>query len=126
MRGFAKIRCILNLIRVYFFVFYNTAAYFRIRFSRSMNDLSLAACWRLYFVCKRINESAGTSNAASNIIAVLVVSGRRPFNNSFNVLYEIPICLASLRCEIFRYSISSLSTSPGWVGEYPNTNLAIL
>ena len=44
-----------------------------------------------------ISESAGISNAASNIIAVAVVSVLRPFNKSFSTLYEISICSASFR-----------------------------
>ena len=67
-------------------VCYGTAAYFRIWFSRSMKDLSSVALRMLYLNCIRISESAGTSNAASNIMAVAVVSGRRAFSMSFKAL----------------------------------------
>lgn len=98
---------------------YNIAAYLRTFFKRSINDGSEATCCMLYLSCNFINESAGTSRAASKSIAVCVVIGRRQLRMSFNTLYEMPICSANFRCDRLRYSISSFNTSPGCVGVYP-------
>ena len=47
-------------------------------------------------------------------MACIVVTGLLQFNTSFKTEYTIPICLAILRCEILRYSISAFDNSPGW------------
>ena len=49
---------------------------FLISFSKLNNAGSLRATCKLYFVCRYISESAGTSSAASNMSAVFAVSGR--------------------------------------------------
>ena len=88
--------------------------------------LSLRAVWRLYLVCMYISASAGISNAASNINAELVVSGRWPFSISFSTVYDMFTCRANERCWILRASNSSFITSPGWVAYAPFPNLAIV
>ena len=63
-------------------IIYSIAATFLIPFNMSIIDESLRAVCMLYFVWRYINESAGTSRAASNIRAVFAVSGRRAFRYS--------------------------------------------
>ena len=86
------------------FASYHNAAIRGIFANHDSTVLSLRAVCRLYFVCIYINASAGTSNAASNNNAVLVVNGRRPLSISFRAEYDMFTCFANERCGILRAS----------------------
>ena len=61
-----------------------------------MKDLSSAALRMLYLNCIRISESAGTSNAASNIIAVAVDKAGLGDNYFIEEVREMPQGLGAI------------------------------
>ena len=101
-----------RIVRTHF-CFYNMAATLRICLSFSTKALSFRAVCILYFICSFRRESAGISNAASNIRAEFVVTGRLPFRISLSTEYPIPMLSANFLCEMPRSSNSSFKTSPG-------------